>query len=80
MLEGMQKSVCGKWLKMLDLLISAILQNKCFFLYKYTGEELKIEKRKIVLGLTGGLGTKANQCKIVLHKGFKIVALYDSIF
>lgn len=43
------------------------------------GEELKIEKRKIVLGLTGVLGTKANQCKIMLNKGFKIVVLYDSI-
>lgn len=30
------------------------------------GKELNIEERKIALGLTGVLGTKANQCKIVL--------------
>lgn len=41
------------------------------------GEELNIEQRKIALGLTGVLGTKANQCEIVLNTGFKIVALYD---
>lgn len=39
--------------------------------YKYMGEELNIEQRKIVLGLTGGLGTKANQSKIVLNTGLK---------
>lgn len=66
---------------MLDLLRPAHcnLAKDMFFLHKCMGEELNIEQGKIALGLTGVLGTKANQCKIALNIGFKIVALYDFI-
>lgn len=43
------------------------------------GEESNIEQRKSVLGLTGGLGTKANQCKIVLNTGFKFYTSWFSV-
>ena len=63
---------------MLDLfrLAHCNLVKDMILLYKYMGEELNIEERKIVLGLTGVLDTKANQCKIVLNTGCKSVTFH----
>lgn len=64
---------------MLDLLRVAHcnLLKDMVLLYKYMGEELNIEKREIVLGLTDILGAKANQCKIVLNTGIRSVTLHS---
>lgn len=64
---------------MLDLfrLAHCNLGKDMILLYKYMGEELNIEQRKIVLGLTDVLGTKANQCKIMLSTELRSVILHS---